>query len=497
MHQFLNRGGRTASPVPKRSHTPPGRPSEAERRRLGQAARVDVPVADFDDTMQRGQNRQSPQRDISRQGQRPAVQPTAHRQTAHLHNYNAFDTDAENADDTTITSFSDEGAQGNLGQQNFYDNPNFHVQEDQESINDNESHFADGESDDSQGPLMHEMLYAAQRKIGEGKKLPMAQSYPSTTIPDDYDEGEEDVEGDYDGDEQHGPQSPELKNHVPYPTPQPPFRKSQPYITGDPLYQLRQEASKKIMSDTSLPVRSGLVQSEIPRPLSAKEVQQPHQQHQQHHHTQLPPSTQPGPKDMHTAIHARSSSTASNAETINERNFFEHRPSTAQKGPLSLSDSSSERIQDYEDEELFAMSYSDLDKQSFDDNPRADPNKQPISHLADSPLEDRLRTAYRELRPEDQSEFFNSLQIDEWEDAGDWFLDQFGDLLGRFKKARRTKRDVAREFEDEIRKRNDAVGRKRRCVEDEVGRIKGQGQRLLPDTPSRRRAATPAFTPRR
>ncbi|KAL1641316.1 hypothetical protein SLS58_006218 [Diplodia intermedia] len=344
---------------------------------------------------------------MSRQHQQTAAWPI---QKERLLNYNAFDTDAENADDTTVTSFSDEGAQSNLRQQDLYAAHNDHAEDDQRSVDGNESHFADGETDDGrEGPINdqeHDLLYTLQHGLGEHGILPRSQSYPSTSFPGGDDEEEEGEEGGYAGDEQYESQDPRQNHHI-------------------------------------------------------------------------PPST------------------ISNTETINEHNFLTSRPSTAQKAPLSPSDASSEPILDYEDERLFKMSYSDLDKESFDHNPRADSTKDSFSHLTNSPLEERLRSAFRELRPEDQAGFFASLKISEWEDAGDWFLEQFGDLLGRFKEARRTRRDVARDFEDEIRKRNDAVGRKRQCVEQEVGRIKGQGQRLLPDTPSRRRAATPAFTPRR
>ncbi|KAK0650914.1 hypothetical protein DIS24_g6323 [Lasiodiplodia hormozganensis] len=508
MHRYIKGrdAQRTASPAPERSHTPAAKLSEAdlaERRRLGAAARVDVPRTNVDNTVQRGQ---SPQRNMSRQRQQTTIQPTEHSQKAHLQNYNAFDTDAENADDTTITNFSDNFAHGNLRQQNSYATQAYHVEEDQGSVNGNESQFADGESEDDQESGMSarefHMLHAAQNQAGVSTLpqniLPSPQSYPSTSVPDDDDEGGEEegaFEGGYDDDDQYEQQNPELSQRVPYPTPQEQVQRPHPYAALDPFHQLRQAAPKKVMSDTSLPVRIGGVQSEITRPLSAKPVQEANQQ--QHHRTQPPLSTQPQRKGTQPASYARRPSTASDAETINERNFFGSRPSTAQQYPISPSNESFEPLLDYDNEELFKMDFSKLDQEDFDHNPRADPTKQPLSHLADSPLEDRLGAAFRELRPEDQSNFFASLSMREWDDAGGWFLTQFGDLLNRFKNARQIRRNIAQEFEDEIRKRNDAVSRKRQCVEKEITRIKGQGQKLLPDTPSRRRAATPAFTPRR
>ncbi|EOD53057.1 uncharacterized protein LTHEOB_3273 [Neofusicoccum parvum] len=151
---------------------------------------------------------------------------------------------------------------------------------------------------------------------------------------------------------------------------------------------------------------------------------------------------------------------------------------------------------DYDEQDLRRMDYTKLDNEPFDHAPRVESSELPLADRAHSPVEDRLASAYRDLRPEDQARFFASLKMDEWEEAGDWFLTQFGDLVGKFRDARKKKRSVARGFEDEIKQRSDDVGRKRRCVEEEIGNMKNKGQKLLPQTPSRRRAGTPAFTPR-
>ncbi|KAA8574171.1 hypothetical protein EYC84_005685 [Monilinia fructicola] len=59
------------------------------------------------------------------------------------------------------------------------------------------------------------------------------------------------------------------------------------------------------------------------------------------------------------------------------------------------------------------------------------------------------------------AEFFGSLSKDEWEQAGDWFLDRFSDTLSALKNARKEKRDVVAQFEREIEKRENDV---RRCL---------------------------------
>lgn len=69
----------------------------------------------------------------------------------------------------------------------------------------------------------------------------------------------------------------------------------------------------------------------------------------------------------------------------------------------------------------------------------------------------------------DQHEFFTRLSVDEWDEAGDWFLDKFGSVVQKLKQARRAKRDLIRQFEDEVAGREEAVR----------GKIEGIGKTLV------------------
>ncbi|KAJ4294770.1 hypothetical protein N0V88_005004 [Collariella sp. IMI 366227] len=81
---------------------------------------------------------------------------------------------------------------------------------------------------------------------------------------------------------------------------------------------------------------------------------------------------------------------------------------------------------DYNDAELHAMSFSDLRTQPFDFDP-----------------------CY-------QLAFCGQLSLDEWDEAGDWFLAQFGDVVARLRKARRAKRQMVQRFEGEVAAREEA-----------------------------------------
>ena len=86
-----------------------------------------------------------------------------------------------------------------------------------------------------------------------------------------------------------------------------------------------------------------------------------------------------------------------------------------------------------------------------------------------------------------QSHFFASLNIVEWEEAGDWFLDRFGDTIKRLKDVRREKRKAARAFEDEIEVRETAVNKKRTLTNAAMVEMKTSGAAVLQGTPGKKR----------
>ena len=136
---------------------------------------------------------------------------------------------------------------------------------------------------------------------------------------------------------------------------------------------------------------------------------------------------------------------------------------------------------DYDRPELYTMQYSTVKAATFDDDPRADD----FTPLGDS-LEDKLAAAVAQ-GAEYQERLFATLNITQWEDAGDWFLGRFGDVVDRLKRARREKRAAARKIEDSVERRHDAVSKKRKITEDALLSMKRSGKAILDSTPKKAR----------
>ena len=145
---------------------------------------------------------------------------------------------------------------------------------------------------------------------------------------------------------------------------------------------------------------------------------------------------------------------------------------------------------DYDHAQLSAMTYDQLKTEDFDTDPRAGP---PIltDEMLQKPLEERLKFVQTNSDADTQSKFFCALPTSEWEDAGDWFLDQFQSIIKRTKEARRSKRKFAQEFEDEVEKRYKYVSKKQRQVEEAMNKMKTQGEGLVPRSPRHSKSPRP------
>ncbi|CAK1363800.1 unnamed protein product [Cercospora beticola] len=140
---------------------------------------------------------------------------------------------------------------------------------------------------------------------------------------------------------------------------------------------------------------------------------------------------------------------------------------------------------DYDPGELLKMSYAQLKSQPFDLDPRA--KKPDLSHDDPTPsLHEKLATAI-EFDPEGQETFFKSLDIDEWEEAGEWFLERFSDILGAIKASRRQKRKLALEFEGKIDQRHESVTKKQKLTQAALNEMKESGGKVLQGTPRKSR----------
>jgi hypothetical protein len=131
------------------------------------------------------------------------------------------------------------------------------------------------------------------------------------------------------------------------------------------------------------------------------------------------------------------------------------------------------------------MDFAALTEQPFDIDPNVDVNRS-LTDLADKPLDEQL-TAVAANSADLQADFFSDLNIDQWEEAGEWFLDRFRDLARKMMHARREKRKAAQEFEKSIGHRHEAVSKKRKLTEDALQQMRQSGGALLQGSPDKRR----------
>jgi hypothetical protein len=140
---------------------------------------------------------------------------------------------------------------------------------------------------------------------------------------------------------------------------------------------------------------------------------------------------------------------------------------------------------DYGLDELYQKDYSSLKAEPFDSHPNAHPFV--VSGLPDSAaLTDKL-VHLTGAEPKTQADFFASLNIDDWEEAGDWFLDQFGDTVKKLKDVRREKRKAARAFEDEIELREKVVRKKFALTDSAMVDMRASGAAVLQGTPRKKK----------
>ena len=124
------------------------------------------------------------------------------------------------------------------------------------------------------------------------------------------------------------------------------------------------------------------------------------------------------------------------------------------------------------------MSYEDLKNEAFDYDPATAEAAQTASPPDSGTLPQKL-DHYLGQGQAQQTRFFTEMPIKEWDDAGDWFLGQFGHIMKQFKEARQERRAVQQRFEDEISERQAAVRTKSQGVERTLVDLKKEGEGMM------------------
>ncbi|KAK6006094.1 hypothetical protein QM012_006504 [Aureobasidium pullulans] len=147
----------------------------------------------------------------------------------------------------------------------------------------------------------------------------------------------------------------------------------------------------------------------------------------------------------------------------------------------------SEEALDYNLEDLYAKDFVELQDEPFDGPPHGDLHDTP-SDFSKS-LSERL-AAVAKLDVHRQKELFASLKLEQWEEAGDWFQERFSEVFGKLKAARKTRREIASQFEQRIAHRQQALTKKRKITDDALSDMKKSGSLVLESTPRKKQKST-------
>jgi hypothetical protein len=145
---------------------------------------------------------------------------------------------------------------------------------------------------------------------------------------------------------------------------------------------------------------------------------------------------------------------------------------------------------DYAEEQLRAMPYAELQAEPFDapapgsiDAPAADGGGDAAAVTKDD-SEGKETVAARvaagmAATPEQQELAFNAMSLPEWEEAGEWFVGRFADVVGRMAEVRARKRRAAQEAEAAIAARSAAVDAGERETRVVLAGMQEQGREIL------------------
>jgi hypothetical protein len=133
---------------------------------------------------------------------------------------------------------------------------------------------------------------------------------------------------------------------------------------------------------------------------------------------------------------------------------------------------------DYDDKVLSSMSWADLQKEPFDH----DPAQAAHTHGQAGSETDQLTKNLERLKSEtdeDQRAFFCRASMEDWEKSGDWFVDQFADLMKKLRDARREKREMVGGFEKEAAQREEAVRQRSEAIDRKLAKMRQDGRRVV------------------
>lgn len=134
---------------------------------------------------------------------------------------------------------------------------------------------------------------------------------------------------------------------------------------------------------------------------------------------------------------------------------------------------------DYDHAELSQKTYEELQDESFDFDPQARPlGVDDGDNHSGLTLEERLESA-RKMPDEQQSALIQALSITEWEEAGQWFMDQFAVLNTRSIQCRQEMRALAQSQEAVVARRFSAVEEEDNQLRRTIDNMEASGRAFI------------------
>ncbi|KAM5348393.1 hypothetical protein ACJ41O_008217 [Fusarium nematophilum] len=133
---------------------------------------------------------------------------------------------------------------------------------------------------------------------------------------------------------------------------------------------------------------------------------------------------------------------------------------------------------EYDDVALGSMPFTALQQQPFDFDPSKEEQRGIVVN-ADN-LDAKL-DQFRHLSEKEQHDLFSNMSIDDWEASGSWFVSQFAGFMQSLTEARRNKRRIIHEFENEAASREEAVRLKTGAIDRKLCKMRQDGQRVVED----------------
>lgn len=178
--------------------------------------------------------------------------------------------------------------------------------------------------------------------------------------------------------------------------------------------------------------------------------------------------------------HRETSPSLSNSQSLGKRGYDVHLDDDHAQDYLN---------RDYTDAELLTKPYSSLAQESFDQVPlRSVPRLQDLPPELDEDsltCGDKINMCLERYpsRPEIASDVLYSLfwrmSQDEWDQAGDWMLDQFAETIKSLKDFRQRKRHLCAHYEAKIQAKDAVIGAARTALEKDLDEMRKQGMNLV------------------